>query len=861
MAKGGLENAHRDQDEQDGPEKSDGSRRISRATDKQLQDLQDKKTDTATIKATNRDVTDIFLDIRGKLDKDQVLGKEEKEAYEKALEKARMEENSPSRLAEIKKDIDQKIDASHKLLQSYVGQLDKNTDLFGRDKARGIDVRADKEKEFKEAGLDGKKEASKKLDSELKNLRGIRDNLIKVIGDSKGAKVYMDRFGKMTEKEKVDYVDTLKYNTENFKKLFEQLKKTDISDDDELESLSIRFGEATPESQKKMLAEMEQELKDGDVKSVKDEFKKFSEPRQKKFEAKLKKARGLKAKKEVVEEMKGEIREEAIKKWTDSPLQSPFEKNINAKYMGEEKDAAKLEASLAYIPTAEKTLQGFEAKFKAAHAKVQAQYDFYNVNFSGEGGQKGKKEIAAECEKHMELIGKWDQKLKDATGNKLVSEISAGKYRDKFAGATIKEKEAALQNSTLDDPRRRESLTRFNKLPADDQQKHKEFYSLRLRDRVALVENIENTNRDRKQLGEKYNEKVQEMADSRLLSRRSVKAYQQWFASLETTDEMKEMLENSDLDDPRREKVLETFENLPESQRKKYETIFMNQDLTERIQTLCTILPDGGITLKNSLNGMQEAKGQIDEMQKKTELKVKLEDATKFEGQKNFQAEFEIRKDIAKLDPEDEINTARLAELQIIVSPNAESIGKAIDEAKGNSSMRDKLEANAVYLRMAHDIKQHELLTQERTFDQRSTLHASNEDQELSEDFADFTDGEMTIDARTGRAQDAVVFKMTDFQNLNRDQIHEKKKALKQDRLITDETQRGKRYNMIDKDGQQLDSAKLENRAKAQSAQITAAIISRITNGNLSEQAKLEAQKAVEAILLDNNKFSLDVAA
>ncbi len=857
MAKGGPESSSQ---YEDGPKRKDGTDRKSGATDKQMEALRDGETDAETVKATNRDVSLIHSNIRNLLAKDQVLGKEEKEAYEKELDAARNKSN-PGRLAAIKKDIDQNIDASHKLLQSFVGQLDKNTELFGKDKARNIDVRDDKEKEFKEANLDGKKEGMKKLDGEIKSLRTIRDNLIKVIGDGKGAKTYMDRFGKMTENEKVDYVDTMKENMAAFNKLFEQLKKTDISDDDELESLGIRFGEATPEGQKKMLAEMEQELKDGDVKSVKDEFKKFSEPRQKKYESALKKARGLKAKKEVVEEMKGEIREEAIAKWTASPLQSPFEKNINAKYMGEEKDAAKLEASLAYIPTAEKTLKGFEAKFKAAPAKVQAQYDFYNVNFTGNGNQLGKKEIAAECEKHMELIGKWDTKLKDAVGNKLVSEISAGKYKDKFAGATIKEKEAALQNSTLDDPRRKESLTRFNKLPAGDQQKHKEFYSLRLRDRMALVENIENDNHERKELCEKYNDKIQEMADGRLLSPKSVKAYKQWFASLETTDEMKEMLENSDLDDPRRDKVLETFENLPESQRKKHESIFMNQDLSERIQTLCTILPDGGNALKSSLNGMQEAKSQVDEMQKKTELKVKLEDAMKFEGQKNFQAEFEIRKDIAKLDPEDEINNARLTELQIMVSPNAESIGKAIDASKGNSTMRDQLEANAVYLRMAHDIKQHELLTQERTFDQRSALHASTEDKNLSKDFADFTDGESIIDARTGRAQDAVVFKMTDFQNLNRDQIHQKKKALKQDRLITDETQRGKRYNMIDKDGQQLDSTKLENRAKAQSAQITAAIVSRITGGSLSEQAKQEAQKAVEAILLDNNKFSLDVAA
>ncbi len=856
MAKYGPESSSQ---YEDGPKRKDGTDRKSGISDEQFDQFKKGEKDAETIKNEARDVSLIHTNIRNLLAKDQVLGKEEKEAYEKALEAARMK-SDPNRLADIKKDIDQNIDASHKLLQSYVGQLDKNADLFGKDKARNIDTLADKKKEFKEANLDGKKEGTKKLDGELKSLRSIRDNLIKVIGDGKGAKVYMDRFGKMTEKEKVDYVDGLKDNMAAFKKLFEQLKKTDISDDDELESLSIRFGEATPEGQKKMLAEMEQELKDGDVKSVKDEFKKFSEPRQKKFEAKLKKARGLKAKKEIVEEMKGEIREEAIAKWTASPLQSPFEKNINAKYMGEEKDAAKLEASLAYIPTAEKTLQGFEAKFKAAPAKVQAQYDFYNVNFSGTTSQPGKKEIATECEKHMELIGKWDTKLKDAVGNKLVSEISAGKYKDKFAGATIKEKEAALQNSTLDDPRRKESLTRFNKLPAGDQQKHKEFYSLRLRDRVALVENIENDNRERKELCEKYNDKVQEMADGRLLSPKSVKAYQQWFASLETTDEMKEMLENSDLDDPRRDKVLETFETLPESERKKHESIFMNQDLSERIQTLCTILPDGGSALKSSLNGMQEAKSQIDEMQKRTELKVKLEDAMKFEGQKNFQAEFEIRKDIVKLDPEDEINNARLAELQIMVSPNAESIGKAIDEAKGNSTMRDQLEANAVYLRMAHDIKQHELLTKERTFDQRSALHGTAEDQAFSEDFADYTDGESVVDGRTGRAQDAVVFKMTDFQNLNRDQIHQKKKMLKEDRLITDETQRGKRYNMIDKDGQQLDSTKLENRAKAQSAQITAAIVSRITGGSLSEQAKQEAQKAVEAILLDNNKFSLDVA-
>jgi len=542
----------------------------------ELKELKEGETDKDTLVKDKRKFADVYFDTREKLDKARgILGSDEKKIFEQQLEDA-YQKRSHKGVEQIQKNIGQTVDASRGLLERYTRDLDKNKDLFGKDDSRKINELKEKEEKFRESSLVEKQEAAKKLDAELKGLRRIRDNLVEIIGEGKGGQAYLKRFGKMTEAEKEAYIEATKKTVASFEKVSDQLKKADLYDEDELENIAIRFHEAPPDEQAKMLKEFEDDLKTENVKYVQENFKKFLSERQKKYEGKLKKAKGLAAKKEVIDEMKDEIRRECIEKFNASRLASPEEKNENAKYIGEEQDPSRLEQALRNIPNAEATAKKLEDKFTKFPPKIQAQYDFYLARFTNKGTNSkelGKQEIVAECEKHVELMAKWGEKLKQFQDNKLLSEGSGAKYAEMFQSLSLREKEAIVKKSILDDTKQQRinNVTQYEKLKAEHpklMEKHKEFYSLRLEDRVALVESIQLEVKERKEGTEAYNKKVDEKVESRLLSPKSAKAYKDWFKNLDSVDEMKKMLENSDLDDPRREKVLHVFEKeIPENTR------------------------------------------------------------------------------------------------------------------------------------------------------------------------------------------------------------------------------------------------------------------------------------------------------
>lgn len=878
MAKGPESSSDYEDEEGEGSSsttKSKSGEKQRAYTDQQLQDLKDGKTDKDELTSQKRSFQAIYSTVRDQLNKDDVLhddneaklSKKDRKKIDEMVAKANADRN-PQGIAEIKKHIDTTIEQSRKMMGIVDAKLEKNKDLLGKDKARNVDSRAEIRGEIRDLSLDEKPEAIKKLDAKFESLRSIRDDLVKMIGNDKGAKTYLDKFGKMKMDEQADYVKGLKENMGEFKKLFDQASKTDIYDEKELQIMSVRFGEAMPEDQKKMIKEMEQNLKGNDVKSVQDSFKKFSENRQDKYKDELKKARGLKAKTEVLDKMKAEIRKEAIEKWNTSKLQSPFEKSLNAKLIGQEQDPKNLEMSLAGIADAEKLLKGFEDKFKAAPAKVQALYDFDNANFCihpNNPTQLGKMEIAKECEKHVKLIAQWETKLKEKEANGLVSTISAGKYRDKFAGATIKEKEDALKRSTLDDPRRQEALTRFKKLPIKDQEKHAEFKDLRLRDRLDLVEDIEQTNLDRKNMTEEYKERIAEKVDQQLLAPNSAKAYLEWFEGLETTDDMAELLNNSDLEDPRRQEVLDTFRSLPEAKRKE-NSDFFNQDLSKRIETVSNMLPEEDrAAFISSLNSMKDAKPQaadmIDSVKRTVELQQAMKYAEEFQKGKNSAAELKVREDIAKMDPENQANLARIDELMILVKPSAETMGRIIQDSKGDQTLHDKLDQGAILLRMADDIQTREDITKDRTLEQRTELDGSSDDRELSQEFATFTDNEMVIDAKTGMAQDVVQFKMNSFDNVDRTTIYKQKLAMKQERERPDKniTQKANRWDVVDKNGEHLNSKKLGTKVEEQAMALLKQAIRKATTGKMSPEDEAMAYQAMKGILLDNRSYNMDV--
>jgi len=267
-----------------------------------------------------------------------------------------------------------------------------------------------------------------------------------------------------------------------------------------------------------------------------------------------------------------------------------------------------------------------------------------------------------------------------------------------------------------------------------------------------------------------------------------------------------------------------------------------------------------------SLKDMGEAKVHLDELEQKTALKVKLRDASKFELQKNYRAEYEIRRDIALLDPENEMNTERLKVLELqygsVATADMAADGMIHAAMDGSSSMRNRMEASSIFLRMAGAIKDQEELTRRKSFEDRSMLRGSEEDRDLSKQFHDYTGGEMYIDAATGRAKEAMIFRMADFQNLNRDDIQDKKHKMREEAQLHEITQRGKRQDIVDRDGRHLEGKELEDKAEHLIEDLTASILASQKGAKIDGQAMKRAiARVMKRRMMDESVVRLEDAA
>ncbi len=769
---------------------------------KQLEALEKREKDATTVLNENKAFQGIYADARKQLLKNgTALSEKERKDFQEKLLLAN-QDRDPKKLAAIQKHIDDTISETHKLTAEYFAGLDKNKELFGKDTARRLDTLQEYKDEFGKQTIDKKREWHGKLGEEVKSLKEIRDSLIKTIGTGKEAEAYMDQFNKLRRSEKKEYLKDVKESVEGFKKVVDTFKKSGLYSDEELKDMGVRFREAPLDKQKKMLSELEEDAKNDSIKSVQTTFKKFSPETQKQYEQTLKKARGLKAKKEVIDQMKQGLRDKLIKMTQGSKYQSPEEKSQVLSIEKEDRPEM-LEMFVKGFPAAEKKLMEFAKSYESMPANVQAQYDFWNSHYGD------KEKIAEECKKHGEKIKQWNAKLDDKVKSRVISEASAAKYKPRFEKLNLRDKDATLKQSTLDDPRRAKVLQRFeneNIIPKEMQEKHKQFYNMRLEDRLKLVNELEKGIEKTDMIKHDWSAKLNDLVERHLLSPESVASYEKWFSELGTPKEMESALEKSDLDNPQREKVLETFQKLPDDVRAKHEDEFYTQDLTGRIETLRTLLPDGGAQLELALSSMAEAQKLTDSLENHTKLKTYRDLANDFKKDHNRKAEIEIREKILEIEADDETNKERLEELKMLEDPDSQFIGDMLTQVRGQAGMQDELMANKIMFEIADRAHAHEIHSKRRGMESRVAANDNIEFSELSEAVYEHSEGEKMLDSQSGKAIDMQVFDEADMlQNHNVASIQKHRNRFKADgERITDTPSRLGHYGLRDKTGKEL---------------------------------------------------------
>lgn len=855
MPRSSAAESHRYED--DVPSTSSAKREKLDTSDGQLEDLAKRRTNASEVINKNEAFANIYWATRQDVQKaDNVLSKEERKRFEEQLDALRAEKD-PEKIRKLQQVIQGTITETRDLTQRYGAELDKNKDLFGKDKARGVDTLQEYKDEFKGKELKAKREWSRKLDDELKSLRDLRANLIKVVGEGKEVKSYMDKFGTMRRHEKRNYVKDLAPVVEGFRKACDTLRKAGVYSEDELENLGTRFREAPLDAQKRMLKDVEQEAKDESAKGLQDVFKKFSPDTQKKWDPELKKARGLKAKKDVIGRMKQGLRDRLIELWQKSKYQSPKEKSFITASIEKEDRPEMLEMFVASFGKVEETIKGFAKKYESMPAEVQAQYDFWNADYSE------KESISKQCDRHAEKITKWEAKLEAAVKERLVSKTSAAKYSTGFKKLSLPEKDRILSQSVLDDPRRKAVLMRFTKLcekNPDLAEKNKHFDDMRLRDRIELVNTLEDGLDKKADCKDKWKKKVEEKVAGRLLAKNSAKAYEDWFNDLEDTDEMEAHLQDSDLDDPRREKVLQTFEELSEKERGPHTNMFYNADLTGRIELLHRILPDNGAALDAALSNMEAAKVGVDALEQQTALTTYHELATTFQKRGNLDGETEIRQKIAKLDPEDEQNAQRLEELKMLKNPNAQYLGQMINNVANIPGMREDLLTHKVMFEIAERARKSEVLRNQQHLDRRALAQGSAELAELSGDLYEYTEGKMMLDERTGMAVDMQVFDAREMlQERKPEALARHRRKFKEEGNIRDHQSQFGRYGLINEKGEEKTGTEADTTVRTEAARITQKILETGTKGQFKGKPSDEAVKIMMDALAKNEGLRLEL--
>lgn len=261
----------------------------------------------------------------------------------------------------------------------------------------------------------------------------------------------------------------------------------------------------------------------------------------------------------------------------------------------ESRDAAQLKMRISHLPVAEqasrklidayaKKIEGamHEGTFSKNASRKQAYMDWFE-KLSYSNKQKYLRESDLDKPERKAILAAF-KRLPSAVRKNLQQEFDDGglEERQKLVGKATK--------------RHEELKSAFLKLPRELQEKYREeFKASTLQERERLLKSIgvtglkkdsESKNKspedaENKRLIENYEAKMATLVKDNLFSPLSMKAYQEWFRALPLSEKRRN-LEKSDLDNPERVTVRDTFMALDPAVQKKNELRFQNADLEGR---------------------------------------------------------------------------------------------------------------------------------------------------------------------------------------------------------------------------------------------------------------------------------------
>lgn len=244
----------------------------------------------------------------------------------------------------------------------------------------------------------------------------------------------------------------------------------------------------------------------------------------------------------------------------------------------------------------------------------------------------------------------YEKQIDAAIAERIFSPKSRNKYMAWFKELSYADKIKYLEDSDLKNPRRRELLTKFDRLPAvvrsemcDEflnadlekreklitgaaaahealkaqflklppalREKYREqFKAANFAERASLLKSIGAIESDsaspEKQIEElqliiAFEKKMAQKTDENLFSKLSAPAYSKWYKTL-SLEEKREKLAKSDLDDPRRKIYRDRFYALPPEIQKKHALEFREADLEGRIALLERIEGKHAKTINNT---------------------------------------------------------------------------------------------------------------------------------------------------------------------------------------------------------------------------------------------------------------------
>lgn len=790
-------------------------------SEKDLQSLKERDTNAADVTAQKKKILTLGYKTREAIDKaGGSLSKVEKEALEAQLETLSRESDHKG-LEKFHDQVTTMVARTQELTRQFMGIIDAdaNKPLLSQKETEEL------RREFQSKRTDDKLAHIEKFNEVLEELRKARAEVVKITG---GSQKQLDEFADLSRKDKTAYLEDLKKTAKDFEDLIKKAESMSDYDADDLKSRLTRFRECgNLKDQKDMLKDLRDEVEGTSQTNVQKVFKSFPEQHQSKFAKEFKKAKTGKDRLAVVERMRESLIQEYIKLVQKTPNYSAEEKSemtgsFRTLASIDPKQIKMLMKMIEDFPKYDAKAKEFTKTFESTPAEVQAQYRFKEARFSQ------KEKIAKECEEHMKLIDTWQGKLKAAQQGKLLCAISAEKYVTDFAKLDVNGKRKAIERSTLDDPLRKQTLSRFEKgLPQEVQDQNKHFYDMRLRDRVSLVDQLEQEGAERDKLGGIMKKKIQKMAkEDRTLAPKSAAEYEKWVDGL-SLDELKKFHKKSELDDPARQVLMVEFASLPEQQQKDHAN-FYNLDMTGRMELLGRIMPDKGAHLMEKISRARATQEQTAIIEKQARLSALYESVELMVDQDNVEGELELRKKVAQEDPDNPLNNQRIEELMKIINPDAATIAETIDKTATESEyMRRVIEMAA----MEQMIGRRARLSEERHGGKRgirSRLGAQGDEfSALDKEYYDYTGGQEILDRRTGKAAGVIEFNTRRSELMNATDIEAMKRQLKpeRERVSEETTSNLDKYTYKNREGRELTGTELDQKLNDDAANMAAKII------------------------------------